>query len=190
MKGEHIDMSKAKALHSWRRVMPRIIMIASALLLVAAFFLPWASADAEYREAAVKASNMWFMEEAGLTVGDAVDLSLFEYADLYAQAEQLGLSAEWTLYAPLIYATVVLSACALLLALAGKPIGAGAFAILTCALSRLLVFDFTDRGVIPSNTHDWGAAPAVYFVGAGLLIAAAIWSVVETRRANASRANA
>lgn len=186
-----MDMSeRTTALPSWRRVVPRALMIVSALLLVAAFFLPWASADAEYREAARRVPDMWFIEEAGLTVDDATDLSLFEYADLYARAEQLGQPAEWAVYAPLMYAAVVLSALALLLACVGKPIGAGVFAILTCVLSRLLVFDFTDRGVIPSSTHEWGAAPVVYLVGTACLVAAAIWFVVEARRARAARANA
>ena len=83
---------------------------------------------------------------------------------------------------PIIGSAAVLSALALLLAALGKPIGSAVFGVLTLAVSRLIVWDFTDRGVLPNATHEWGVAPTVYIVAAVALVAAAVWMVVLKRR--------
>lgn len=158
------------------RIVARIVMVVAALGLVAAAFLPWASADAEFREGAALAPNFMFYAPAGITAADATDLSLFEYAQVY------GTMAGWELYSYLIYGLLGVSVLSAVIAAAGKPIGSAVFAILTCALSRLLVWDFSDRGVLPNGTHDWGMAPAVYMVATVVLVAVAVVAVVLKRK--------
>ena len=69
------------------------------------------------------------------------------------------------------------------------PVVAGtAVCVLALAASRLLVWDFTDRGVLPSSTHDWGVAPTIYVAAALLLVVAAIWLFMVKRKAKAANA--
>lgn len=176
-----MDETKEKETKEQRlkRLVARIVMIAAAVALVAAFFLPWASANDEYRELASAAPDALFYEPTGLTASDAADLSLFDYAQVYGSMSGTG----WELYMGIMYAALEVSIITLALAAFGKPIGAGVFGILTLALSRLLVWDFGDRGVLPNSTHDWGIAPMIYVLAAVVLIAAAVWLLAMKRQA-------
>lgn len=170
-----------------RCVVARIIMVVAALGLVAAFVLPWASAGKEFRTAAAALPEVMFYEPTGMTVADATDLSLLEYAQVYGSMGNE--SAVWMVYVVIMYAAAGASVLALVLAALGKPIGAGVFAVITLGISRLLVWDFGDRGVLPNSTHDWGMAPTIYLVAAIVLIAAAIWMFVLKRQEKTSGAN-
>lgn len=161
----------------------RIVMVVAAAVMLAAFFLPWGSAGEDFRRAAAQMPDVWFAEEAGITAADAVDLSLLEYARAYLAIGQMGSGNAFVVLVPIIGSAAVLSAFALLLAALGKPIGSAVFGVLTFAVSRLIVWDFTDRGVLPNATHEWGVAPTVYIVAAVALVASAAWMVVERHRA-------
>lgn len=168
-------------LPAWAPLALRIVMVVAALGLVAAFFLPWASADEEYRAAAAKAPELMYYEPTGLTVSDAQDLSLLEYAQAYGSMD-----GAWVIYMVVMYATVAISALAFVLAVCNKPIGAAVFGVLALAASRLLVWDFTDRGVLPNSTHDWGVAPTVYLAAAVVLVVAAVVAAVLKHRKKAA----
>ncbi len=159
----------------------RLLMVLAAAVAVAAFFLPWGTADEEYREAAAQMPDVVYYEPTGMTVSDAADLSLMEYAGVYHS-----MGSVWEVYAVIMYAILAASVLALLLAAMGKPIGAGVFTILMLAASRVLVWDFEDRGVLPGSTHVWGAAPTAYLVASLVLILAAVGLFVLRRREKAA----
>ena len=161
----------------------RIALAVAVALLVAAFFLPWASADEGFREGAAALPDFMFYEPAGMTVADACDISLLEYAQVYGSME----GTAWVVYMVVMYAGLALSVVALLLAVLGKPIGTAVFAVLACAVSRLLVWDFGDRGVLPSSTHDWGAAPVIYVITTVAIVALAAWLFALKRKDKAQR---
>ena len=164
------------------QIVARAAMVIAAIALVAAFFLPWAAADDEYRDAAAQVPDVVYYEPVGMTVEEAADLSLIEYAQLYGSME----GTDWVIYQYLIYAGVAVAAIALVLAALGKPIGATIFAVLAFAISRLLVWDFGDRGVLPNSTHDWGIAPTVYILGLVVVLAASVWMFMLKRREKAA----
>lgn len=94
----------------------------------------------------------------------------------------MGSGNAFVILVPIIGSAAVLAAFALLLAALGKPIGSAVFGVLTLAVSRLIVWDFTDRGVLPNATHEWGMAPVVYIVAGVVIVAAAVWMVVLKRQ--------
>ena len=157
-------------------------MVVAAFGLVAAFFLPWASANEEFREAAAAMPEAMFFEPAGLTAEGAVDLSLMEYAQVYGS-----MGGAWQIYMVIMYATLAVSVLTLVLAAWGKPVGAVVFAVLTLAVSRLLVWDFVDRGVLPNSSHEWGVATTIYLVAAAVLIVGGIAAAVLKHQQKASR---
>lgn len=159
-------------------LLARLAMVVGAIGLVAAFFMPWGSADQEFRDAVALAPDVMFYEPVGMTVADAQDISLFSYAQVYGS-----MGGTWQVYTYISYALLGASALALLLAALGKPIGSSVVAVLAFAGSRLLVWDFGDRGVLPSGTHDWGIAPTIYIVAFVVLVAASAWMFVLRRRA-------
>lgn len=160
-----------------QQMIARIVMVFGAALLIVAFFLPWASAGDEFREAAAKAPEIMFYEPTGMTVADAADLSLFEYAQVYGSMD-----GAWRVYMITMYVALAAAIVALLFSGLGKPVAAAIFGVATFAISRLLVWDFGDRGILPNGTHDWGIAPTVYLVAVIVLVVAAIWLFVLKRR--------
>lgn len=159
------------------RLTARIAMVVGALMLVAAFFLPWASAGDEFRDAAALTPDVVFYEPTGMTVSGATDISLMEYAQVYGS-----MGGTWQVYMVIMYATVGVAAVTLVFAAFGKPVPTVVFGIAAFAASRLLVWDFGDRGVLPSSTHDWGLAPAVYIVGFVVVLAASVWMFMLRRQ--------
>lgn len=163
-------------------LLARLAMVVGAVALVAAFFLPWAAAGTEYREAAAERPDFMYYEPAGMTVTDAADISLLEYAQVYAS---MGEGSGWQVYTVIMYAVLGASILTVFLAALARPIGAVLVGTVAFAGSRLLVWDFGDRGVLPNATHDWGLAPTIYIVAFVVLLAASVWLFVLKRKAKA-----
>ena len=161
----------------------RVALVLAAAVLVTVFFLPWASADAAYRAAAARMPDAWYVEDAGLTVSDAADLSLMEYAHVYGMAGELGLSGIFEIYAPITYAGLACAGLALLFAALGKAVPAGVFGLLGCGVLCALRWDSSDRGVLPNGTHDWGVASELFVPAAAILVIVAIVLAVAKHKA-------
>lgn len=156
-----------------------VATMVAALLLVVAFFLPYAAGVDEYRETLGAMSANPYSETLGMSNEDLADISLFEYARIYSASGELGMPEEFALvYVPLTVAPAVLGVLTLLFAVLRKPIPTSVFAVLTVALTFLLNWDFEDRGIIPSDTYDWGIARWVYLATGVVVIACAIWQIV------------
>ena len=176
-------------------LVPHIVAVVAAVVLVAAFFLPYGSANEDYRESVAGHEDAQYVEGIDITVGDMLDISLLNYTrgnlELgdYTNSEtgtQAGIG--YTLYAGIYIAAAVLPAIALLFAIFKKAIPTAIFGLLTLGLTNTIHWDFADRAILPSSTHDWGIASTVYLVFSIVLIAAAIWLAVEKRREKARRA--
>ncbi|MBM6676126.1 hypothetical protein H6A07_05155 [Olsenella uli] len=163
-----------------KNVQPKTVAVVAgvvaAILLVAAFFLPYASATEEYRAALGMLSQNPF----GLENGELADVSLFEYVRIYLNAASETFAA---VYVPLTVAPAVLGVLTVFFAALRKPIPSIAFSVLTVAVTFLLNWDFEDRGVIPSDSYDWGIAKWVYLVAGVAVIACAVWQIVLRRKA-------
>lgn len=167
------------------QLIARIVMIVAAVCLVGAFFLPWASANSEYREGAEAMPDIMFYEPTNLTAADAADLSLMEYAQVYGSMSGTG----FELYMYIMYGLAAISVLVLVFAAFGKSIPSGIFAVLSLVLCRILVWDLESRGVLPNSTHEWGIAPNIYLVATIVLVAAAIWLLVVKHKAKAEGKN-
>lgn len=156
-----------------------VLTIVFAALLVAAFFLPYASAVEEYRAVLGQLSENPF----GVANEELADISLLEYVRIYLNAAPEAFVA---VYVPLTVAPAVLGALTLLFSSLRKPVPAIVFSVVTLGVTSLLSWDFEDRGVLPSDTYDWGVARWVYLASGVAVIACAIWQIVLRRQARKS----
>ena len=156
-----------------------VLTIVFAALLVAAFFLPYASAVEEYRAVLGQLSENPF----GVANEELADISLLEYVRIYLNAAPEAFVA---VYVPLTVAPAVLGALTLLFSSLRKPVPAIVFSVVTLGVPSLLSWDFEDRGVLPSDTYDWGVARWVYLASGVAVIACAIWQIVLRRQARKS----
>ena len=165
------------------RMIASVATIVAALLLVVAFFLPYASGTQEFREGLSSMSANPYSETLGMSNDDIVDLSLAEHVRIYSAAGELGMPEEFAaVYVPLMVAPAVLGVLTLLFAALRKPIPSIIFSVLTLALTFLLNWDFEDRGVIPGSNYDWGIARWVYLVAGIAVIACSVWQVVPRKQ--------
>lgn len=156
-----------------------VLTIVFAALLVAAFFLPYASAVEEYRAVLGQLSENPF----GVANEELADISLLEYVRIYLNEAPEAFVA---VYVPLTVAPAVLGALTLLFSSLRKPVPAFVFSVVTLGVTSLLSWDFEDRGVLPSDTYDWGVARWVYLAAGVAVIACAIWQIVLRRQARKS----
>ena len=171
--------------------MPFLLVLCASVLLIITFFLPYAAATDEHREYLQRHSEGMYAEEAGITNGEAVDISLIEFARIYAAAIEMDIAKAISIACVVLISLMGLTMllCLLFSALK-KPIPVIVFDCLTFGLFRLLRWDFLDRGVIPSSSYVWGVAHGVYYVSAVVLLVGAIWLLikkVQMRHVNKAR---
>lgn len=159
-------------------LIPAVVVIVAAAALVAAFFLPFGSANDEYRQTLASVPDEWVDEAVGITASDAMDMSLFEYAKVYGNHSAQVPGAGWEIIVGIIIAAGVLSALTLLFAVARKATPTAVFAILTFGVAQLLIGSFAESGIVPSSAYDVGIAHALYTAAPVIAVVASIWLFV------------
>lgn len=159
-------------------LIPAVVAIVAAAALVAAFFLPFGSANDEYRQTLASVPDEWVDEAVGITASDAMDMSLFEYAKVYGNYSAQVPGAGWEIIVGIIIAVGVLSALTLLFAAARKATPTAVFAILTFGVAQLLIGSFAESGIVPSSAYDVGIAHALYTAAPVIAVVASVWLFV------------
>lgn len=159
-------------------LIPAVVAIVAAAALVAAFFLPFGSANDEYRQTLASVPDEWVDEAVGITASDAMDMSLFEYAKVYGNYSAQVPGAGWEIIVGIIIAVGVLSALTLLFAAARKATPTAVFAILTFGVAQLLIGSFAESGIVPSSAYDVGIAHALYTAAPVIVVVASVWLFV------------
>lgn len=157
---------------------PVLITIIGLVLMLLMLFLPFASATEDYKEKLLK------YEEIGMTNGEAVNISLFEFGKMYVEAANQGMHKEISIACIVIISLFAgFAVLTLLLCLCKKSIGIIIFDLLTIGTFKIICFDFEDRGVLPSSSFDWGIVNWMVYVIGILVFAGAIWLFVEKKKA-------
>lgn len=163
---------------------PVLITIISSVLMLLMLLLPFASATDDYKERLLKYEDEMYVEEIGMTNAQAVNISLFEFGKIYAEAANQGMHKEISIACIVIISLFAgFAALALLMSLCRKSIGIIIFDLLSIGVFKLICFDFEDRGVLPSSSFDWGIVSWMVYVIGVLIFAGAIWLFVEKRKA-------
>lgn len=156
-----------------------IATVIASLMLIATLFLPFVSATESNRERLLKYPEYENIETAGLTNADLTDISLFEYVKVYSHmAKNDILRGVSIICLSIIAAFAVFSIMTLLFSILKKPIAIIIFNILAMLDFWAIRFDFSDRGVVPSQSYNWGVANYIVFVFGVLILAGAIVMLV------------
>lgn len=162
--------------------LPFVTALAGAIILVMAFFLPYASATKEHKQYLKTYSDEMYAEEINMTNKEAVGISMLEYVRVYAMAAQMEISKEYKLIG--IICVVLMSVIGafslltLLFAALKKPIALFIFNGITFGVFRMLCWDFADRGVVPNYNYVWGISYYLYHAGAIIVLIGAVWLFV------------
>lgn len=152
-------------------LLPGIAALIGSLILVAAFFMPLATATGEYREYLEQYADEINTRELNMTNEDAIDVSIYEFGRIYRMLH-MKLMPEMTVV------TMIFSCMTLLLALFRKPIGILIFNGLSFVAYRLVQWDLELRGMLPGKSYDYGTARWWYIIGAVVGCVSAVWLLV------------
>lgn len=158
-----------------------IAVITVSALMVVNFFLPYTSATGEHREILEEYSDGTYFDAIGMTNGDAVNISFFEFARIYSAAGAVGQGQYESIGA--FYCTVIVlfglfSLGTLIFASLRKPIGILIFNGLTFAVFLILNWDFQDRGLVQNGSYNFGAAYYIYYICTAIIFVGAVVMLV------------
>lgn len=160
---------------------PFLIAFAAAALMVSCLFLPYATATEDYAKRVDKYPDEIIFEDMNLTAKELKNVSMVEYAHIYlTMSEQFWHdSAVGILYAALVGLIGGFSLIAALFALGKKPIPVLIFTALAFGVFAVQNWDYTDRGIIPSSSYNWGPAHTLFPAAAAAAMIAAVWMLVR-----------
>ena len=171
-----------------RLFIPFFIALTGSLLLIAALFVPFASATEDYKEYLQEHPDGMYAEEIEMTNKEAINLSLFEFGRIYAKTAELGMSKEIS-----ITCLVIISVFAVLVILTTafsvlkKPIAAIIFSLLSLGVFRVIMWDFDDRGVILNSRYDWGMAHYFCYIGAAAVFIGGVYLLITKSKLKKER---
>ena len=162
---------------------PFLITVVAAILMLMMVFLPYASANSEYKEILIKDSDAMYVREIGMTNSEAINISLLEFVKIYLETAKQDIQKEASIACIVII--VIFTVFALLtvfLSLIKKPIGIIVSDILALIAFKIIHFDFEDRGVIPSSSYNWGITNYLTYIIGIITIIGAVWMFIEKKK--------
>lgn len=175
---------------------PALVSLIGTVMMILCVFLPYSTATEDQREWIELNPDRAVFENIDLTAADMKDLSLVKYAYVYVtMSEEIWRDANaGILYAVLVGAVGGGALIAALFALSRKGFWSFLFGAISFGAFQLLNYDFTDRGIIPSDSYDWGLAHDVFPLATTALAIGAVWLfiykiVLKKRSKQSSLAN-
>lgn len=173
--------------HAGKKSIPVIVGIVCAALIVVALFLPYATATSDGAAYLENHSGQSVMQGFDLTADQMANMSLVDFARAYLALAEHSCQQLSGIYMGLV---VAMAAAALFMALCfakRRPIGVLVFDVLAFGIFSLQNADYASRGVVPSANYDWGIAYYLVFAVLAVAVLAAIWLLVEKKRAKKAR---
>ena len=151
----------------------RLSLAAGPLIEIIALFLPYAVAkDMEYAT--------YVTDETGM---NAINPSMVDFIRIYMSSViEFVAGGQAYLTLGITVAIGVFALLAFLFAMLRKPIAAMVFDVLSMLAFALQNYDFSDRGVVPSDAFAWGWGMYLYVAAFILTVVCAIWTMIDRRR--------
>lgn len=157
-----------------------LIMVIASSIILAAFFLPYASATEKNRASLKAYADEPYIQEIGMNNEDAINISLFEYIKIYsftASSEQTKNISIVCLV--LIALCIVFSLLTTVFSILKKPAAVIVFDLISLFLFFLLAWDFNDRGALPNKGYDLGLSYYIFYICTAIILVCAIWLLVK-----------
>lgn len=161
---------------------PFLIVLIGAILMLVMLFLPFASAQDDYKENLERYGDKMWLEEINMTNADAVNISLFEYLRVYAAAAEQGVHKETAIVFITVIAIFAVFALGLVcMSSLQKPIRIMIFDVLAMGAFWIVQWVFKEERVIPNRHYNWGIARILVYVIGVVVFTGAVWLLIEKR---------
>lgn len=159
-------IKKYLSFYNKKQFFVRVIILASTLLLLLAFFLPFASAESEWKELLQEYGKRVVDKESGFTGNALIHITLLEFMKIHIYDNS------YDGYVLIIVLIIIVAILTLLIALLSglkKEVPVIVLTIINLLVLFLLKFDFTDRGLIGYN-YNLGIGYYFYLIFSLVLI--------------------
>ena len=175
-----MEINTQKTLNK-RLLIPMLIALVGAILMTTAVFMPYSVAIGDRAEYIEKYPDEVVFDEISLTAKDMMSISMVKYAHIYnTLSESYWGSKDAGIFSVVIVSLIGgFSLLAVLFSAVKKPIAIIIFDVLAFAVFCIQNLDFTERGVIPSSSYDWGIGYYVFFGAAAVALIGAVWMLVK-----------
>lgn len=157
----------------------KIVSVAGNALMLLCIFLPYASAgkDSPYRIHADETLD-------GIRAGELADPSMLKFLTFHNKLKgtvKSG-SAIATIVTILVAVIAVAALLSIMFACLSKGIPALIFSLISFGAFLAMNWDFTDRGVVPSDEFSWGFGYYLFFVATLAAVVGAVWLIIAKHR--------
>lgn len=158
-----------------------IITLIGSIVMFTTIFLPYATASEEQAEKFKAYPDQIVYEELEMTAKDMINISMVKYAKIYSNiSEQIWHNASYGIFYVVIVALIgIFSLLSVLFTVLKKPIAVTVFSLLTFGVFSIQNFDYTDRGIIPSDAYGWGSAYYIFYIAFAVTFIGAICMLVS-----------
>lgn len=162
-----------------KKRIPMILALIGTALVLLSLFLPYAAATDSFAERIERNPDTPMYGE--ITADDLMNISMVEYTSLYCEFgdEIFRDSGQAILYIVLVALIGVFALLIMLFSFKNKPIVAIILNILTLGIFYIHNLDYNQRGVIPSNSYDWGIGYYLLYIAIILTFIGAIWMLIS-----------
>lgn len=152
-----------------------IVVLLSAAVMIAALFLPYASALPAFRQMLEQLPAGENLESLGITAQSAVRISVAEFIGIYLSSNKM-LGGYYCLLAVAMGITAVLSG---LFAWLRRPVAVIACDLLAVAVLILQDCSYANRGVVPGTAYRFGIAYYLFYTAAVAVLTGAFLMIRE-----------
>lgn len=161
-------------------LVPKIIAAIISLILLASVFMPYSTATERYKDLLDYTPDEITQEIYNLDADDMVNLSMVEYAIIYASNSDEFFDDEFTgiFYVAFTGIVALFSLLCFIFALAKKPVIMMILNTMILAVLGIQAFDQSERGNVPSRVYEWGFGFYVSAACVLLIFIFAIWLII------------
>lgn len=166
-----------------RILIPFIIVLLGTILMAATVFMPYGTATNDFQKELDSLPNAIISNEITVSTHDLANRSMADYAKLYAAySDQLFSSNEGYVYTGMVIAIAAFALLGTLFAILKKGTPIIVFTCLSVLVFAFQSFDFSYRGIIPSDVYVWGYGYYVFYIAAAVAIIGAVWLIISKHK--------
>lgn len=166
-----------------RILVPYLIALLATLIMAISVFMPYATVIGEYKEALDNATNAILDSNLGLSVESVKDVSLFEFAHIYnADSQNIFGDGDGVVYVVIVTVIAGFALLGTLFTLFKKGTPIIVFTILSFLVFAFNNFDFSLRGIVPSESYAYGFGYYVFYAATILALAGAILLIIAKHK--------
>ena len=154
---------------------PMLILLVGIATIIISLFIPYVSATEEYAKILNISPNTPFYEKINMTNREAMNLSLFDMANIYYH----GANIFYKYFVPIAMVTIgIFSLLNILFSVLKKPIAVIVFDVLTVGTFALLNWDFQDRGIF-TNKYNFLISYYLFYIAVMVIFIGAVWLLIN-----------